>query len=455
MSDTSIMIRREVFAPARISGEVPAARLVSCKSGLWFEWQASLRARVNETTPVTLADADAWRLVQQLQHSTWRPPGVRAPVQNETIFLADLQRAWFRALRNFYGQDALNITQRIFGRRATLLNISEVRGNYQVLSARLAEASDLASLLAAMPHLWRGLDNWQVVVHYLENNGLAPGVWRWLSHQSKASLSRMDLHSHHHIPWLHLWCWLGEDIPSSLFDRATGAIDGFGSMTAWVRRFVADCGAEVLSTLSHQTPRAKVSPRVRAWFYIARVLRLAIEQWRLCRDQAQRDELVSDQFPLVADWLLGQVACGVRVPRSWAWRDVQKAQQAWHHQMTDTSRHKNLPSLRWHSALDRIVLSFDIYATALDSSRALVEEAKRMHHCVPSYVDRCVAGEVRLFHLRSNTGAAERATLEIRLGAFGWQVAQLKGPCNSAVSERMWLAANELTARYTMSENLI
>lgn len=69
----------------------------------------------------------------------------------------------------------------------------------------------------------------------------------------------------------------------------------------------------------------------------------------------------------------------------------------------------------------------------LGTQLALDEEAARMHHCVDSYGECCEEGRSLIMSIGSEQ--VRLATVEMRSGGRGWQLGQVRGPCNAAVND--------------------
>ena len=428
-------------------------RVVVTASGIWFQWCGRHRAKLMESDPLVLPLPRAASLIQDLHHSLWKaPPTMRVGPWREPT-LNSLQRAWTWALHQRFGREACYLALRVYGPSATLHQLFSVVARVPLLRQRQQERSHLLHALGFIPSgEWPALDSWKPVKNYMASMGMTADVWRWLNRQRTGAVARIDFHNPNHMAWLHIWCWLGRDIPSSLYDRSTGAMDGFGGMTNWVRRCVDHSGALIQAQRAHLKPAvaAQAQPLLSRWWQIARVLRLAIDHWSSVGTSSQRQWLIREEFPLVCDWLLGQESKSLHVAKHWKWEHVIRAQAIWH-LSSDPLEQMTLPNTEWSSEIDEASLSQGIRAQALRSTRALVEESRRMHHCVPGYIERCLSGEVRLFHLRSETGKTEKATLEIRWQPHlrQWGMVQLKGPCNAEVSVRMKRASQELSQLYS------
>ncbi|MEK9817797.1 MAG: hypothetical protein VW447_11985, partial [Limnobacter sp.] len=112
------------------------SRLVSTRSGLYFEWGMKARAKLAESCRVLLSDEAAWNLKAELMRSLWRaPPSMQIPgcLQGtcidfplEAASLNDIQRAWTSAIRRRYGDDVVKLTLRVVPKHTTLLDLSQL-----------------------------------------------------------------------------------------------------------------------------------------------------------------------------------------------------------------------------------------------------------------------------------------------------------------------------------------
>lgn len=336
--------------------------------------------------------------------------------------LQDMQRGWLAALRAHYGGTAVNLTLRIVGRRATLLDLLKVKHHQAVLLARLYEAPNLAPVLAGDPGMWAGLHNWKLVKDRLLALGLQSSSWRFLCRQGKAYVARINWCELGQLAWVNMHAALKRPIPVGLVDPQTGALSGFHGLQTWVRRHHEQL---------HHFDRAR---------FVLRGLRLALAHWVQVADPELRREIQVEEFPMIADWLLAESA---QVGRNWTYDTLMTRQSVWH-LMEHAWRHAG-QDLYWPEVLGRGQLPDGSEFNELSSLNALLTEARRMHHCVPSYIDRCLAGDVCLFHVQRRGPVFERATLELRrAGAGRWAISQLKGPCNAPVSAGMWALAERV-----------
>ncbi|HEX4855456.1 MAG TPA: PcfJ domain-containing protein [Limnobacter sp.] len=399
------------------------------------------RVKLAESSPVLLTDQAAWQLKSDLMRSIWRaPPSIRIPQDLadcmldfplEASSLRDIQRAWTAAVRRRYGRQVYSLGLKIAPRNANLLHMSQVKAFRAVLEARLAENQALAPLLAQDRGMWSNLPNWRVVKNRMMAQGLCQQTWRWLTRQKPAYVARIDWGQLGQLSWVNFHAALARPLPISWVDRQTAALLGFGGLTTWLRR-----NHEQLSS----------GPALN----ILRGVRLALERRENAETLENRAELAREEFPLITDWLLGSATSTVKRPvmisRHWTYDTLMARQAHWH--LVELEMDSSRPNVFWPEVLGMGSLPDNAEYIELNSLNALLSEAKKMHHCVPSYIDRCMAGDVCIFHLQIKGPVPQRATLEIRRsGIQGWQVSQLKGPCNAPVSSQLWKAAFLLVSR--------
>ena len=425
----------------RVASSRLPARFVSTRSGLFFEWGLTHRAKVSETAGLVLSDQAAWELKRALLQSTWvAPPSLRKPTDFRSVCidlelnelqLGDLKRAWWAALRRRHGRRCLSLCLRILPKQATLVDLNQVAAHQVILAARVAENPALAPLLANDRGMWNGLENWRLVKNRFLAVGLSAASWRWLARQPVAYIAKVDWSALSHLSWVNFHAALGRRLPIDWVDPQTAALKGFSGLGSWLRRHADRLqGAEALNVL--------------------RGVRLALERRQQSVGRAHKQELETEEFPLITDWLLASAASvkgrAARISRQWTYDTLMARQAHWH--LVELDLDGGRPDVFWPEVLGMGSLNAKTDYFELTSLNALLNEAKKMHHCVPSYIDRCMAGDVCIFHLQIKGSHPQRATLEFqRTGARGWSISQLKGPCNSPVSAQLWAAAHELLVR--------
>jgi len=425
----------------RVRSAFLPARFVSTRTGLFFEWGLRWRVKLQETCAVVLTDEAAWNLKTDLMRSVWQPPpSIRVPdalagasldFPLEAASLRDLQRAWTAAIKKRFGTEVFKLALRIIPRHTTLIDLSRVAAFKNVLNDRLLENPALAPLLAQDRGMWNNLPNWRVVKNRMLAQGLSQQTWRWLARQKVAYVARINWEQLSHLSWVNFHAALDREMPISWVDKQTAALFGFGGLGSWLRRNHENLGHD-------------------AALNILRAVRLALQRRESLDKAEHQHELAQQEFPLIADWLLGSAASATRRPvfisRHWTYDTLMARQAHWH--LVEHDLDMGRPNVYWPEVLGMGSLGSNIDFIELNSLNALLAEAKKMHHCVPSYIDRCMAGDVCIFHLQIKGHAPQRGTLEFqRLGANGWQISQLKGPCNAPVSSQLWSAAHLLLSR--------
>jgi hypothetical protein len=399
------------------------------------------RAKVAENADLVLSDQAAWDLKRSLLESTWvAPPSLRKPsnfhsvclqLDLHALSLTDLKRAWWAALKRRHGQACVALCLRIVPKQATLLDLNQVAAHHAVLSARVAENPALAPLLANDRGMWNGLENWRLVKNRFLAVGLSAACWRWLARQPAAYVARIDWSALSHLAWVNFHAALGRELPMDWVDPQTAALKGFSGLGGWLRR---------------QNDRLQTQEALN----VLRGVRLALERRAMTGGRANQKELETEEFPLITDWLLASAASvkgrSARISRQWTYDTLMARQAHWH--LVELDLDGGRPDVFWPEVLGMGSLNSQTDYFELTSLNSLLNEAKKMHHCVPSYIDRCMAGDICIFHLQIKGSHPQRATLEFqRLGARGWSINQLKGPCNSPVSAQLWAAAHELLVR--------
>lgn len=417
------------------------ARLVSTRTGLYFEWGMKARAKLPESCSIVLSEEAAWHLKSDLMRSVWKaPPSIQIPgglKDTDLNFplvaasLNDMRRAWTSAIRRRYGGHVFKLALRIVPKHATLLDLSQVAAFKTVLEDRLKENLALAPLLAHDRGMWSNLPNWQLVKSRMLAQGMNQQTWRWLTHQKTAYIARINWGQMSHLCWVNFHAALDRTIPISWVDKQTSALLGFGGLSTWLRR-----NHENLNTV--------------AALNILRGTRLALERRESNLKHEHRRELELEEFPLITDWLLGSAASASKRPviisRHWTYDTLMARQAHWH--LVELDLNFGRQNVFWPEILGIGSLGENIDFIELNSLNALLNEAKKMHHCVPSYIDRCMSGDICIFHLQIKGHSPQRGTLELRrTGVKGWQISQLKGPCNAPVSSQLWSAAHLLLSR--------
>lgn len=147
-----------------------------------------------------------------------------------------------------------------------------------------------------------------------------------------------------------------------------------------------------------------------------------------------------------------------------SWPGLVRHAQEWHRRINEVRvtaatrealRRQNGEIKAWNSYIEEWQCPLDLgwTATALSNEILLYAESDRMNNCAGqrSYIDMCVKGESRLFHLEHPELLPQGATLELRHNARDpkqMSLAQLAGPHNTIPPESAQAAADRLAADY-------
>jgi hypothetical protein len=233
---------------------------------------------------------------------------------------------------------------------------------------------------------------------------------------------------------------MGGDGAGQAAAKRAAAVRGWASMTSAVARQAPPRLPGLLLTLS---PVFEVSGELLdtavAMAFMDASVRRAVDVF--AKDQAARTRYMEEQRDIL-DWLLWEArerrpaaADGDQdraIGSSWKW--FREQAQGW---AEDRNRRLDAEAeerrlRRWDVPFTQLSIG-SLTATCLDSQVALNEEADRMHHCVDTYGDACVAGEAVIVSLMREQ---ERVgTLELRSGRGRWFAIQLRGVCNESLAE--------------------
>ena len=83
----------------------------------------------------------------------------------------------------------------------------------------------------------------------------------------------------------------------------------------------------------------------------------------------------------------------------------------------------------------------------------LVDEGRRMHHCVAGYARQCLTGGTAILSLRVGSAGDFKSRVTLELSVAARQVVQARGPCNAMPlpQEARWLRAWATAAGVTFS----
>lgn len=178
------------------------------------------------------------------------------------------------------------------------------------------------------------------------------------------------------------------------------------------------------------------------------------------------------EVSLVLDWMRTEkpVLDSNQKKADWSWYMHQ--QEEWH----DTFRNGNetvenrVRGLSWDSDLDGYKTK-KYQIVPITTGEDLIEEGRRMHHCIASYANSCVQNTARIFSIRDNKGKRlatlelGRRTLEMseshpeslvygskakpKINQYKWVNRQCRGACNAMVDDKIKRVADQVARKYT------
>jgi hypothetical protein len=165
---------------------------------------------------------------------------------------------------------------------------------------------------------------------------------------------------------------------------------------------------------------------------------------------------VMPDFPSVADWFIATKPVFDHNQIRQGWSYMEKLSEEWHQcdgswdSYAEIISEYQYPS--WSCAVaDRqgawlAALPPDnpYKPVPLTTPQQLLEESKMMHHCVVTYIDSCISGEVRVFSVRDARNNQRIATAELSVRSGRWVVVQLKGKHNQELIQRTHVPGDPL-----------
>jgi hypothetical protein len=120
------------------------------------------------------------------------------------------------------------------------------------------------------------------------------------------------------------------------------------------------------------------------------------------------------------------------------WPVIRRLQREW----SDQRRR-----LAWESPLGPVTMA-GWAIRPLTTGQAMIDEGRRMRHCVADYIDDCHQGRYRVFTAEHSNTGEPAATIGLRLVEGQWQLVQVRGQRNHAVGEGLERVAREVMGRH-------
>jgi hypothetical protein len=263
----------------------------------------------------------------------------------------------------------------------------------------------------------------------LAQAGVTPAGWRLLANGSEKDFR-------------HLRDWLAPD----------GGLDGRAKeIPPWLRFMVAlrrktPLPGAIQQFFLHDYFDKNKEGQVRfrnVWMDVPVVrIVLAEAERRLARGTLQ--SFIGEDLVEVVTWLEAEQPSFDKNQLKAGWKHLETRAVQW---KVEVEAAEAFGHLKWSSALATTTIGAWTVVPLTDAW-ALRHEALRQHHCADQYLSECLAGEYRLFSVRSATGRPV-ATLGIELRCNGWQSFGFRGACNKPVGQSLHGLDNEIAGRYT------
>ena len=347
-------------------------------------------------------------------------------------------------LREVADRAVLRVAGLIFGRTATFRDYNDiVRAGARTLVRVTGETPNLAPLLrgrvrqlacegggGADPGIFGAIRHG--LVHTDPGMRIAPRDWKWLSHQTRATVEALSRREA-----------VDDGAPLEPIALRLFACADLRRPPASLVALVAPGGAldRALEAMRADSGPARMAD-------LARLVRLAAGEWQRRARSGHSSRFVRDDLGYLIDWWIDESAGRMpAVPPGATYPSLIRRQQRWHQLVIQRYPHL---LVRWHSAVTAHEKA-GVRVVPLTDSLMLAREGMEMRHCVASYARDCAGGHTRIFALEL-TGTGECATLELRRRASHWFAGQIKGSCNADVSVAMRAAAERLALRYASAE---
>lgn len=161
-------------------------------------------------------------------------------------------------------------------------------------------------------------------------------------------------------------------------------------------------------------------------------------------------ETYYDEMPLlsyVLDWFVAMSPVLDKHQVKLGWGSLEEKSDEWHHRIDTYEFYEDVIS-EFPSWSCMIEDHYDEWLTTLPpgnpyklfpltTPQQLLDETRKMHHCVVTYLDSCISGAMRIFSIRDASNNQRVATVEISIRSGRWDAVQLKGKHNQELIERM------------------
>lgn len=181
---------------------------------------------------------------------------------------------------------------------------------------------------------------------------------------------------------------------------------------------------------------------------LPRVLALA---WKEQEIDSMQGRWIHKGIAMVIGWLASEGFARGHPARNATWPSLMRPAEEWDVIVTQSKEMQALQD-QWTAAIPAWHEG-EVHFTAIESRQSLNAEGRQMGHCVAGYFRKCALGASVIYRVEGALpdGKRVRATAEfVRKSGVGmllgkkWKIAQLKGPSNRKVDERVRKIAGRL-----------
>ena len=359
-----------------------------------------------------------------------------------------LRSLWIALVRGICDRELLRAASLVFGRTVRIADYNDMaRAGAAVLTRITRETPNLAPLLgdpvrrlacAQAGAAGLGLlgELRRALMAPETSAPLARRDWKWLSRQSNSAVRGL-------FPTVPADAAFATDgLAIRLFAAVQSPLRS-PRVPALVIGLAAPGGA-----LARSLEVVRESANAGRFDDLARLVRLAVGEWRRRAAQGQSLRFMHDDLTYLLDWWIDQTRAGAAgIPANAGWAALVRRQQRWHQMIIL----RNPETLQLWSSAVAAHASAGYRIVPLTDSLMLAREGIEMRHCVAGHARDCAAGHARIFSLQCVADGA-RATVELRRRASYWFTGQVKGPCNAEVAPGMQMATERLAVRYARAD---
>lgn len=372
-------------------------------------------------------------------------------INHNESWLATVQRIFWRAMYRsthwkrlrYATREALSLDPKILEwsrhGRSRHLNQSVTNHQYNVaLSHRSAYAEverdnpNLVWLLTMLLDELEGSPAENVVAAMkamLAQGGVTPAGWRLLANGTEKDFR-------------HIRDWIGPD------GEPSGRAD---EIPPWLRFMVAlrrktPLPGVIRKLFLHDNFDKNREGQVRfrnVWLDVP-VVKVILDEAERRLSRGTLQSFTNEDLVEVVTWLEAEQPSFDKNQIKAGWKHLESRAVRW---KVEVEAAESFGHLKWHSALATTTIGAWTVVPLTDAW-ALRHEALRQHHCADRYLEKCLAGEYRIFSVRTPAGRPV-ATIGIEFRGNGWQSFGLRGACNKPVGQSLHGLDNEIASRYT------